>query len=67
MLKSQEWRSVKTPDRHDAAVRLIRGVQVPRKNTLAWFRVFKRLSCNEAVPSTEMNRCRGLWRGSLEG
>eukprot|EP00959_Pyramimonas_sp_CCMP1952_P280933 5872140-Pyramimonas_sp.AAC.1 len=29
-------------------------------NILAFFRAFKRVSSNEAVPSTEMNHCRGL-------
>eukprot|EP00959_Pyramimonas_sp_CCMP1952_P409269 8577327-Pyramimonas_sp.AAC.1 len=32
----------------------------PEINGLACFRVFKRLSSNEAVPSVEMNPCRGL-------
>eukprot|EP00959_Pyramimonas_sp_CCMP1952_P075722 1582840-Pyramimonas_sp.AAC.1 len=29
-------------------------------NALACFRVFKRLSSNEAGPSVDMNRCEGL-------
>eukprot|EP00959_Pyramimonas_sp_CCMP1952_P001673 34516-Pyramimonas_sp.AAC.1 len=32
----------------------------PQNNVLACFRVFKRMSSNEAVPSMAMNRCRGL-------
>ena len=32
----------------------------PENNVLACFRIFKRLSSNEAVPSMEMNRCKGL-------
>eukprot|EP00959_Pyramimonas_sp_CCMP1952_P129156 2700832-Pyramimonas_sp.AAC.1 len=32
----------------------------PRSNVLACFRIFNRLSSNEAVPSMEMNRCGGL-------
>eukprot|EP00959_Pyramimonas_sp_CCMP1952_P303000 6339924-Pyramimonas_sp.AAC.1 len=32
----------------------------PENNVFVCFRVFKRLSSNEADPSMEMNRCRGL-------
>eukprot|EP00959_Pyramimonas_sp_CCMP1952_P206472 4318094-Pyramimonas_sp.AAC.1 len=38
----------------------------PENNALARFRVFKRLSSNEVVSSMDMNRCRGLSRGSVE-
>eukprot|EP00959_Pyramimonas_sp_CCMP1952_P195003 4077706-Pyramimonas_sp.AAC.1 len=39
----------------------------PEKIVLACVRVFKQLSSKEAVPSVEMNPCRGLWQGRLEG
>eukprot|EP00959_Pyramimonas_sp_CCMP1952_P081620 1705109-Pyramimonas_sp.AAC.1 len=32
----------------------------PENNVLACSRLFRRVSSNEAVPSMEMNRCRGL-------
>eukprot|EP00959_Pyramimonas_sp_CCMP1952_P021510 453530-Pyramimonas_sp.AAC.1 len=32
----------------------------PESNVLRCFRVFKRMSSNEVVPSVEMNQCRGL-------
>eukprot|EP00959_Pyramimonas_sp_CCMP1952_P294537 6160858-Pyramimonas_sp.AAC.1 len=59
VLKSQEWGSGTIQGRQDATARLIRGVGIPR-TMLACFRVFRRLSSNEALPSMEMNRCRGL-------
>eukprot|EP00959_Pyramimonas_sp_CCMP1952_P339260 7105608-Pyramimonas_sp.AAC.1 len=39
----------------------------PENHVLACFRVFTRVSYNKAIPSMEMNPCRGLRRGSLEG
>eukprot|EP00959_Pyramimonas_sp_CCMP1952_P347664 7282308-Pyramimonas_sp.AAC.1 len=53
-------------DRQDAAVTVIRGVEVPGMGFLQ-FRIFERWFSKGALPSVHVNPCKGICRGSLGG
>eukprot|EP00959_Pyramimonas_sp_CCMP1952_P263602 5512807-Pyramimonas_sp.AAC.1 len=66
-VNSQEWYLGTVQDRQDATARLDSWCRSHESGVLVRVRIFKRLSTNGALPSVEMNLCRGLGRGNLEG
>eukprot|EP00959_Pyramimonas_sp_CCMP1952_P238763 4989466-Pyramimonas_sp.AAC.1 len=60
VLRSQEWRSGTIQDRQGATVKLTRGVGRSREFLFGHASGSPKVSCNEAGPSVEMSRCRGL-------